>query len=113
MPPRRAKNGLPPSARRLGDPRGAAQALRRLLGERVEAVLAAGSLDREQAEELAKIGALLEKLEQGGYDLKAAAVEVGARLVEFVAGREADPGKKAWLADVLDAFYFHLDQGPR
>lgn len=111
MPPRRAKNAAAPSASRLADPRGAAQALRRLLGQRVEAVLAAGSLDKEQAEELAKIGALLEKLEQGGYDLKAAAVEVGARLVDFVAGREPDAARKAWLADVLDAFYFHLDQG--
>lgn len=111
MPPRRAKTPAPPAHDRLSDPRGAAQALRRLLGQRVEAVLLAGSLDKEQAEELAKIGALLEKLEQGGYDLKAAAVEVGARLVDFVAGREADPGKKAWLADALDAFYFYLDQG--
>ncbi|MBI4798630.1 MAG: hypothetical protein HY794_07840 [Desulfarculus sp.] len=111
MPLRRAKNAAAPAASRLADPRGAAQALRRLLGQRVEAVLLAGSLDKEQAEELAKIGALLEKLEQGGYDLKAAAVEVGARLVDFVAGREADPAQKAWLADLLAAFYFHLDQG--
>lgn len=110
MPSRRAKTAAA-SHRRLADPRGAAQALRGLLGQRVEAVLNSGGLDREQAEELAKIGALLEKLERGGYDLKAAAVEVGARLVEFVAGREADPAQKAWLADLLDAFYFHLDQG--
>lgn len=109
MPPRRAKTAPPPD-RRLADPRGAAQALRGLLGQRVEAVLLSGSLDKEQAEELAKIGALLEKLEQGGYDLRAAAVEVGARLAQFVAGRESDPAKKAWLADLLDAFYFHLDQ---
>jgi hypothetical protein len=111
MPPRRAKASPPAAPNRLADPRGAAQALRRLLGQRVEQVLLAGSLDRDQAEELAKIGALLEKLEQGGYDLRAAAVEVGARLVDFVAGREADPERKAWLADLLDAFYLHLDQG--
>jgi hypothetical protein len=111
MPPRRAKTGQAPEARRLDDPRAAAQALRRLLGQRVEAVLLAGNLDKDQAEELAKIGSLLEKLEQGGYDLKAAALEVGARLVDFVAGRPADPAQKAWLADLLDAFYLHLDQG--
>lgn len=111
MPPRRAKTSAPAASCRLADPRGAAQALRRLLGERVEAVLLAGSLDKEQAEELAKIGALLEKLEQGSYDLKSAAVEVGALLVDFMAGREADATRKAWLADLLDAFYFHLDQG--
>ena len=111
MPPRRAKTGPPAAPPRLADPRGAAQALRGLLGQRVEQVLMDGSLSKDQAEELAKIGALLEKLEQGGYDLRAAAVEVGALLVDFVAGREADAAKKAWLADLLDAFYLHLGQG--
>ncbi|MFH1035265.1 MAG: hypothetical protein V1806_12220 [Pseudomonadota bacterium] len=111
MPPRRAKTPAPAGADRLADPRGAAQALRRHLGQRVEAVLLAGSLDKDQAEELAKIGALLEKLEQGGYDLKAAALEVGARLADFVAGRQVDSAHQAWLADLLDAFYLHLDQG--
>jgi len=111
MPPRRAKNATAPTASRLTDPRGAAQALRGLLGQRVQEVLSNGSLDKESAEELSKIGALLEKLEQGGYDFKAAAVEVGGRLVDFVARREPDAAKKAWLADMLDAFYFHLDQG--
>ena len=102
MPPRRAKKAnqaqdsrlAQKPAQGLGGPPGVGQALRGLLGQRVRAVVDSGALDRDQAEELAKIGALLEKLEQGGYDLKAAAVEVGGRLV-----------------DLLDAFYFHLDQG--
>lgn len=106
--PRRAK---PPDPRRLDDPRGAAQALRGLLARRVGEVLAQGGLERDQAEELVKIGTLLEKLEQGGYDLRSAAVEVGEQLAAFVAGRETDPGRLAWLADQLDAFYFSLGQG--
>lgn len=98
-------------AGRLGDPRGAAQALRQLLGQRVAQVLAAGALDRETADELAKIAAILEKLEGTGYDLKAAALEVGERLVNFAAAREADPARKAWLADLLEAFYAALGEG--
>ena len=115
MPPRRPAKARSaagdPAGRRLGDPRGAAQALRELLRRRVESLLAADHLDRDSAEELSRIGALLEKLEGSGYDLRAAAVEVGQRLVDFVAGREADQGRKAWLADQLAAFFFHLEQG--
>jgi hypothetical protein len=93
---------------RLGDPRGAAQALRELLRSRVEQVLAAGQLDKDTADELAKIAAILEKLEGAGYDLKAAALEVGERLAAFAQAREADPGRRAWLADLLEAFYCAL-----
>lgn len=93
---------------RLGDPRGAAQALRELLGQRVEQVLALGQLDKDMADELAKIAAILEKLEGAGYDLKAAALEVGERLAAFAQAREADPGRVAWLADLLEAFYSAL-----
>ena len=131
MPPRRAKvnpapipvpepaspspagSGAAPGGGRLDDPRGAAQALRMRLKQQVAAQLAAGVLDRAATEELVKIGALIEKLEGCGYDLKAAAVEVGERLVDFVAGREADPARKAWLADTLAAFFLSLDSGAR
>jgi hypothetical protein len=100
-----------PAARaraRLGDPRGAAQALRELLRSRVEQVLALGQLDKDTADELNKIAAILEKLEGAGYDLKAAALEVGERLAAFAQAREADPARRAWLADLLEAFYSAL-----
>jgi hypothetical protein len=93
---------------RLGDPRGAAQALRELLRARVEQVLARGQLDKDMADELVKIAAILEKLEGAGYDLKAAALEVGERLAGFAQAREADPARRAWLADLLESFYAHL-----
>ncbi len=93
---------------RLGDPRGAAQALRGLLRQRVEQVLVLGQLDKDTADELSKIAAILEKLEGAGYDLKAAALEVGERLAAFAQAREADPARTAWLADLLEAFYSAL-----
>ena len=66
--PRGVKKGPAPAAidqaARLGDPRGAAQALRQLLRARVEAVLAAQALDKDAADELAKIASLLDKLEE-------------------------------------------------
>jgi len=96
---------------RLADPRGAAQALRELLGQRVEELLAHDALDAAAADELAKIGAVVAKLEGCGYDLKAAAVEVAERLADFAAGRESDAARLAWLADLLDAFFLDLAQG--
>lgn len=95
---------------RLGDPRGAAQALRALLRARVEAVLALGALDKEAADELAKIASLLEKLEASGYDLKAAAIEVGERLVARAAAQPGQAERKAWLADLLEGLYASLEQ---
>lgn len=93
---------------RYSDPRGAAQTLRELLGHRVEVLVAAGTLDKEQADELAKIGGVITKLEGAGFDLKAAAVEVAERLATFALAREADEARKAWLADLLNAFFLHL-----
>jgi hypothetical protein len=94
----------------LGDPRGAAQALRALLRARVQAVLALGALDKEAADELAKIASLLEKLEAAGYDLKAAAIEIGERLAAIAAAQPGQEDQKAWLADLLEALYTSLDQ---
>lgn len=111
--PSPAGSGAAPQAARLDDPRGAAQALRARLRQQVAAQLACDRLDREATEELVKLGALIEKLEGCGYDLRAAAVEVGERLVDFVAGRESDPAQKTWLADTLAAFFLSLDSGAR
>ncbi|MFH1057810.1 MAG: hypothetical protein V1797_03895 [Pseudomonadota bacterium] len=131
MPPRRAKanpaptpvpepatpspagSGAATPGGRLHDPRGAAQALRQRLEQQAAALLACDRLDRGATEDLVKLGALIEKLEGCGYDLRAAAVEVGERLVDFVAGREADAARKIWLADTLAAFFLSLDSGAR
>jgi len=94
----------------LGDPRGAARCLREVLAERVQNAVATGFLDPKTADELAKIGASIARLEGTGYDLKAAAVEVGERLANFAADWEADEGKRAWLADLLDAFFRRLEE---
>ncbi len=92
----------------LSDPRGAAASLRQVLGHKVEAILALGDLDKGQADELAKIAAALAKLENTGYDLKAAAVEIGERLARFAAGWESAGERRAWLGDLLDAFFAAL-----
>lgn len=95
---------------RLGDPRGAAASLRQVLGRKVEQVLAAGQLDPAAADELAKIGATLARLEGTGYDLAAATVEVSERLAAFAATWERDPARRAWLAELLAAFFRALEQ---
>ena len=95
---------------RRGDPRGAARLLRRLLADKVQEALDSGDLDKKTAEELVKIGSLLEQLERSGYDLKAAALEITERLADYVNQREPQAGFKAKLADHLAGFYQSLGQ---
>ena len=92
----------------LSDARGAAASLREVLGQKVEAILAAGDLDKAGADELAKIAGALAKLEGTGYDLRAATVEVIERLAKFTASRETDTRRREWLSDLLDAFFAAL-----
>ncbi len=96
--------GLP-----LDHPRGAAACLRRVMEQKVERLAAKGDLEREEAEELAKIGQALSRLEGAGYDLKGAAAEVMARFAAFVSARQADPARRNWLADQVEAFFAHLE----
>ncbi len=113
MAARRPKAAAPALAGpdpRLGDPRRAAQALRRALAGRVDEVLAGGGLDKATAEELAKIGASLNALEKAGTDPRAAALEVMERFGDFAAQREADPARRAWLADLVAAFFQSLEE---
>lgn len=92
----------------LSDARGAAASLREVLGQKVEAILATGDLDKAGADELAKIAGALAKLEGSSYDLRAAAVEVIERLAKFTASRETDVERREWLSDLLDAFFAAL-----
>ena len=91
------------------DPRGAAAALRQLLGRRVEELISLGELTPQDADHLAKIAAACSRLEREGYDLKAAAVEVGERLAAL-AGEEPDSeAQRAWLGGLLEKFFARLD----
>jgi hypothetical protein len=91
------------------DPRGAALCLRRVLEAKVRAIAAAGDVDRDQADELAKIGQALARLEGAGFDLRAAAAEVLRRLAGFALQRETDREFLRRLAALLDAFFLHLE----
>lgn len=108
-----ARQGDWPKRRRVwfADPRGAAATLREMLGQRVEELVAGGLLGPKEADELAKIGATCARLEKEGYDLKAAAVEVCERLAALAAQQGGDPGRLAWLAELLDKFFRRLDEG--
>ncbi|BEQ16779.1 hypothetical protein [Desulfoferula mesophila] len=91
------------------DPRGAAAALRQLLGRRVEELMALGELSPQDADHLAKIAAACARLEREGYDLKAAAVEVGERLAAL-AGEEPDSeAQRAWLGRLLEKLFTRLE----
>jgi hypothetical protein len=94
------------------DPRGAALCLRQVLEAKVRRMAAAGDVDREQADELAKIGQALARLEGAGFDLRAAAAEVLRRLAGFALEREADRDFLQRLAGLLDAFFLHLEGQP-
>jgi len=93
---------------RLADPRGAAATLRELMARKVEELAASGELDASQADQLAKIAAACARLEREGYDLRAAAVEVGERLAALAA-EDGDPDKLAWLGRLLERLFARLD----
>ncbi|MCF8033865.1 MAG: hypothetical protein K9K66_17615 [Desulfarculaceae bacterium] len=93
----------------LADPRGASAALRELMAKKVEDLVASGELGARQADELAKIASACARLEREGYDLKAAAVEVGERLAALAAEGAGDPERLAWLGRLLAKLFNRLD----
>lgn len=97
----------------LDHPRGAAACLRRVLEQKVRRLADKGDLEPKEADELAKIGQALSRLEAAGYDLRTAAAEVMARFAAFVSARRADPEQRNWLADEIEAFFSHLEGGAR
>ncbi|MGD8561231.1 MAG: hypothetical protein PVG03_01795 [Desulfarculaceae bacterium] len=99
-----------PSKPKTVDPRSAARVLREVLERKVKRIAAKGDIDRDEADEVAKIGAALSKLERDGLDLKAAALEIGERQAGFAARWEADQVKRAYVADFLAAFFRDLER---
>ncbi len=93
----------------LSDPRGAAAALRQLLGQRVEELLSLGELSPQDADHLAKIAAACSRLEREGYDLKAAAVEVGERLAALAGEEPGQEAQRAWLGRLLEKLFARLE----
>lgn len=93
----------------LADPRGAAAALRELMAKKVEELVATGELEAAQADQLAKIASACARLEREGYDLKAAAVEVGERLAALAAEGPPDPERLAWLGRLLQKLFSRLE----
>ncbi|MBU1275211.1 MAG: hypothetical protein KJ720_07520 [Proteobacteria bacterium] len=91
------------------DPRGAAAALRQLLGRRVEELMALGELSPQDADHLAKIAAACSRLEREGYDLKAAAVEVGERLAALAGAEPGQEDQRAWLGRLLEKLFARLE----
>lgn len=91
------------------DPRGAAAALRQLLGQRVEELMSLGELSPQDADHLAKIAAACSRLEREGYDLKAAAVEVGERLAALAGEEPGHENERAWLGGLLEKLFARLD----
>lgn len=93
----------------LSDPRGAAAALRQLLGQRVEELISLGELSPQDADHLAKIAAACSRLEREGYDLKAAAVEVGERLAALAGEEPGHEQERAWLGGLLEKLFTRLE----
>lgn len=94
---------------KLGGPKQAARALRELLARKVAAAIADERLDRDLADEFAKIGASLERLERCGYDLRLAALEVTERLSEQAKRLPTEPKCRAWLGQVVAALLADLE----
>ncbi len=68
----------------LSSTRTVAESLREVLQMKVNSILTAGTLDRSQADEIAKISATIERMERGSYDFLGAAVEVMRRFSDWL-----------------------------
>jgi len=68
----------------LASSRTAAEALEELLNQRIEAMIVAGEFNARQADEVAKISAILERMKKGSYSVRAAAVQVMRRFTEWL-----------------------------
>lgn len=75
----------------LVSPRWLGEALRGVLREKTGKVLARGDVKPQELEELTKLVTLIDRLGNGGWDLRAAALEVMDRFSEFIRSWVKEP----------------------
>jgi hypothetical protein len=75
----------------LVSPRWLGEALRGVLREKTGRILATGELKPQDVDELTKIVTLIDRLCNGGWNIKAAALEVMDRFSEFIRGWVKEP----------------------
>jgi len=91
-------------------PRWLGEALKGVLREKAGRLLAKGDLLPAEVEELARITTLIDRLTSQGWDLRAAALEVMERFIEFVRERVDDPEEIKRFSGWLHQFFRRLEE---
>jgi hypothetical protein len=87
--------------------RNVAESLREVLQMKINTILTGGDLSRSQADEIAKISAVIERMERGSYDFKAAAVEVMRKFVDWLRPN-CKPEERQLISTKIQAWFESL-----
>lgn len=93
----------------LASSRTAAEALEDLLSQRIETMIANGQFDAKQADECAKISAVIEKMKKGSYNFMAAAVEVMRHFTEYLRRETPDKATIHLFSDKIQDWFRSLE----
>lgn len=94
----------------LSSPRILGEALKGVLRQKIERLLAKGDLKTVEVEELAKLITVIDRLGKQGWDLKAAAVEVMGQFGDFLRRQVTDPDELRRFSRRLQGFFQELEQ---
>lgn len=94
----------------LVSPRWLAEALRGVLREKTGKVLARGDVKLQELDELTKLVTLIDRLCNGGWDIRAAALEVMDRFSEFMRGWVKEPRDIKRFSQWLQEFFRLLEE---
>ncbi|OPX20365.1 MAG: hypothetical protein BZ151_04365 [Desulfobacca sp. 4484_104] len=91
-------------------PRLLGEALKGVLRQKTERLLAKGDLRAAEVEELTKLMTLIDRLGNQAWDLKAAALEVMSQFVEFLRQQVRDPKELRCFSRRIQEFFQELEQ---
>ncbi|MFP3866887.1 MAG: hypothetical protein ACLFUU_01825 [Desulfobacteraceae bacterium] len=91
-------------------PRLLGEALKGVLRQKTERLLAKGDLRAAEVEELTKLITLIDRLGKQAWDLKVAALEVMSQFVEFLRQQIRDPRELRCFSRRIQEFFQELEQ---
>jgi hypothetical protein len=93
-------------------PRWLGEALKGILREKAGRLIIKGDLKAPELDELSKIVTLLDRLCSQGWDMRAAALEVMDRFIEFLRRWVKDPEELKQISYRVQEFFWQLEEDP-
>jgi len=93
-------------------PRWLGEALKGILREKAGRLIIKGDLKAQELDEITKIVTILDRLCSQGWDMRAAALEVMDRFIEFLRGWVKDPEELKRISHRVQEFFRQLEEEP-